>query len=60
MDYLLKPVEAESLDRALQKVERLLGSGQLAQPDCQLCFKKITDSLRDAKPDYLNRIAWPR
>lgn len=57
VDYLLKPVEAESLDRALQKVERLLGSGQLAQPDLQALLKKITDSLRDAKPDYLDRIA---
>ena len=28
VDYLLKPVEPESLDRALKKVERLRGSGQ--------------------------------
>jgi len=57
VDYLLKPVEAESLEHALQKVERLLGSGQLAQPNLQVLLKKLTDSLRETKPDYLDRIA---
>jgi len=57
VDYLLKPVEAESLDRALQKVERLLGSGQFAQPNLQALLKKLTDSLRETKPDYPDRIA---
>src|SRR6267154_6340324 len=31
VDYLLKPVEMESLERAISKVERLRGSGQLTQ-----------------------------
>jgi two-component system, LytTR family, response regulator len=57
VDYLLKPVEAESLERALQKVERLLGSAQFAQPNLHALLEKITDSLREAKPDYLDRIA---
>jgi len=57
VDYLLKPVEPESLDRALKKVERLRGSGPLAQPDFQALLRQLTDSLRENKPDYLDRIA---
>lgn len=57
VDYLLKPVEPESLERALKKVERLRGSGQLTQPDLQVLLKKLTDSLRETKPEYPCRIA---
>jgi len=57
VDYLLKPVEPESLDRALKKVERLRGSGQLAQPDLLALLKQLTDSLRETKPEYPDRIA---
>jgi two-component system LytT family response regulator len=35
----------------------LRGSGQLAQPDLQTVLKQITDSLREIKPDYPERIA---
>jgi two-component system LytT family response regulator len=57
VDYLLKPVEPESLERALQKVERLRRTGQLAQPDLQSLLKQLADSLRETKPDYPERIA---
>jgi two-component system LytT family response regulator len=57
VDYLLKPVEPESLDRALKKVERLRGSGQFAQPDLQVLLKQLTDSLRETNPEYPDRIA---
>jgi two-component system, LytTR family, response regulator len=57
VDYLLKPVEPESLSRALKKVERLRSSGQLTQPDVRTLLKQLTDSLREAKPEYLERIA---
>jgi two-component system LytT family response regulator len=57
VDYLLKPVEPESLERALKKVERLRGAGQPAQPDLQVVLKKLTDSLREAKAEYPLRIA---
>jgi len=57
VDYLLKPVEPETLERALAKVERLRGSGQPAQPDLQALLKKLTDSLRATKPEYPERIA---
>ena len=52
VDYLLKPVEPESLERALKKVEGLRGSGQLAQPDLQTLLKQLTDSLRETKAEY--------
>jgi two-component system LytT family response regulator len=57
VDYLLKPVDPESLERALQKVERLRGAGSFAQPDLQALLKKLTDLLRESKPEYLDRIA---
>jgi len=57
VDYLLKPIEPEALERALKKVERLRGSGQSGQADLQALFKQLTDSLRAAKPEYPDRIA---
>jgi two-component system LytT family response regulator len=57
VDYLLKPVEPESLDRALNKVKRLRGSGQLTQPDLQALLEQLTNSLRETKPEYPDRIA---
>jgi two-component system LytT family response regulator len=57
IDYLLKPVEPESLDRALNKVERLRGLGQLTPPDLQALLNQLTLSLRDARPEYPDRIA---
>jgi len=57
VDYLLKPVEPESLERALTKVERLRGSGQLAQPELQGLLQQLADSLRETKPEYFDRIA---
>jgi two-component system LytT family response regulator len=57
VDYLLKPVDPESLDRALKKVERLRGSGQIAQTDVSALVKQIAESLRQTKPQYLDRIA---
>ena len=57
VDYLLKPVEPDSLERALNKVERLRSSAPLAQPDFQALFQKLADSLRETKPEYPDRIA---
>jgi two-component system LytT family response regulator len=57
VDYLLKPVDPEFLERAIQKVERLRGAGSYAQPDLQALLKKLTDMLRESKPEYLDRIA---
>ena len=57
VDYLLKPVESEALKRALKKVEALRNSGQPSQANLQALLKQLTDALREAKPEYLERIA---
>ena len=57
VDYLLKPVEPEALERALKKVERLRGSDSPAQPDLLVLLKRLTDSLRETNSDYPHRIA---
>jgi two-component system LytT family response regulator len=55
IDYLLKPIEPEALERALSKVERLRGAGQ--QTDVQAMLRQITDSIHEARMDYPDRIA---
>jgi two-component system, LytTR family, response regulator len=57
VDYLLKPIERESLDDALDKVERLRGAGSLAQPDIAALLKHLTETLCNPKPEYPERIA---
>jgi two-component system LytT family response regulator len=57
VDYLLKPILPEALDRALNKVERLRGSARVVAPDYQALLKQLTNSLRESMPDYLDRIA---
>jgi two-component system LytT family response regulator len=57
VDYLLKPIEPEALERALKKVERLCGAGRSGQPDLQALLKQLTESLRATKPEYPERIA---
>jgi len=56
IDYLLKPIEREKLERALGKLERFLATNQPA-PDLQTTIRQITDSLANAKKDYPTRIA---
>lgn len=57
VDYLLKPVDPESLERALKKVETLRNSGQPSQADLQSLLMQLTESLRETRPAYLDRIA---
>ena len=57
VDYLLKPIEPEALERAINKVEALRESGRVSQPDFRLLLKHIEDSVRQARPDYPERIA---
>ena len=58
VDYLLKPIDPESLERALNKVETLRDSGRPAsRSDLQALLKQLTDSIREARPEYLERIA---
>ena len=55
IDYLLKPIEREKLDRALGKLERFLATNQPA-PDLQATIRQITDSLAQAKKDFPTRV----
>jgi two-component system, LytTR family, response regulator len=57
VDYLLKPIEPEALERALTKVERLRATRQPAQPDLQVLLRQLAESLRETKPEYPERIA---
>ena len=57
VDYLLKPVDPESLERALSKIEALRESRQSTHPDIQALLQQVSDSLRDAKQQYPERIA---
>lgn len=57
VDYLLKPVDPESLERALKKVETLRNSGQPSQADLQSLLMQLTESLRETRTAYLDRIA---
>jgi len=57
VDYLLKPIEPEAVERAIKKVETLRESGPVAQPDFQALLKQITDSVREVTAEYPERIA---
>jgi len=57
VDYLLKPIEPEALERALKKVEGLRQSGTEFQPKLQAMLKQVAESLRETRPQYLERIA---
>ncbi len=58
IDYLLKPIETPHLERALNKLERML-AGREARPDVRLLIEQITAGLRDqvnASAEYLERL----
>jgi two-component system LytT family response regulator len=57
VDYLLKPVESEDLDRALIKIERLRASGQFTPPDIHTMFRQLMDSMREPRSEFPERIA---
>jgi two-component system LytT family response regulator len=56
IDYLLKPVEPAQLDRALNKVERVLG-GSEARGDVGALLKQVRAMLSERQPEYLARVA---
>ena len=57
VDYLPKPVDPDQLERALEKVGQLRGAGHYGRLDFPELIKQLAESLREAKPDYLERIA---
>jgi two-component system, LytTR family, response regulator len=61
VDYLLKPVDPQQLDRALAKVERLRAPGAdtqgAPQPDLLTLLKHLQESLPQRQPEYPGRVA---
>ncbi|HKE20504.1 MAG TPA: LytTR family DNA-binding domain-containing protein [Kofleriaceae bacterium] len=57
VDYLLKPVEAGDLERALAKVERLGMAAALSATALGSLVKAMAGSLRETRPEYPERIA---
>jgi two-component system LytT family response regulator len=55
IDYLLKPIEAEQLDRALAKLERLRAAGQ--PPALGAVMEQLAAALKAQSPAYPTRIA---
>jgi two-component system LytT family response regulator len=55
IDYLLKPVEAEHLGRALAKLERLRAAG--APPELRAMLGQLAAAMTGRGPDYPDRIA---
>ena len=59
IDYLLKPVDPDQLERAIGKLERLRSEGSptwLDRPELAAFLRELSRSLND-RPSYLERIA---
>ena len=57
VDYLLKPVDPEQLDRALTKIENLRRLDVPAKQNLRELISDIANSLRETRPEYPGRIA---
>ncbi len=60
IDYLLKPIEPEQLERALKKLERLRHAAKAEwqqRPELPALLKELAATLRGEKPEYPRRIA---
>jgi two-component system, LytTR family, response regulator len=57
VDYLLKPIEPEHLQRALTKIEQLRASAAPSQQDLQELLTSLSNSYRQNHPEYPDRIA---
>src|SRR5215813_10880138 len=56
IDYLLKPIEPEQLERALSKAERMMSRGERPAAMREL-LSQLSASLQVVKPSWLERIA---
>lgn len=60
IDYLLKPIEAEQLERAMGKLQRLWPARKQVwqqSPELPALLHELAASLRGMRPDYPHRIA---
>jgi two-component system LytT family response regulator len=56
IDYLLKPIEPEHLDRALSKAERILKNHE-ALPDIRALLAELGSAMKPASTPWIDRIA---
>lgn len=57
IDYLLKPIEAQQLERALSKLDRIARSGD-PRPDVNALLSQLTAALQHGRaPEYPQRLA---
>lgn len=56
IDYLLKPIEAQQLDRALNKLERIRG-GTAPRPEIDALLAQLASALQTRQAEYPGRIA---
>jgi two-component system LytT family response regulator len=57
VDYLLKPIELEALERAITKAERLAAGGIITQPQLRKMIQELADAQRGGIPEFPERIA---
>src|SRR5262249_23043008 len=60
IDYLLKPIEREQLERALNKLDRFRDGGRpewLDKPNVRVVLEELARTLREPQPARLDRIA---
>lgn len=57
IDYLLKPVEPDHLQKALTKIEQLRASAAPSQQDLRALLTSLSNSYRQNDPEYPDRIA---
>jgi two-component system LytT family response regulator len=57
VDYLLKPIEAGPLDKALDKAERLHRAGTWPNLDLQALARQLAEAMQVSQPRYPSRIA---
>ena len=56
IDYLLKPIETQTLDRALNKLERIRG-GTAPKPEIDALLAQLASALQTRQAEYPGRIA---
>lgn len=57
VDYLLKPVDPDALERSIRKLETLRASASAQQPDFTAVLQQITNSLHSGAAAFPERIA---
>lgn len=57
IDYLLKPVEQAQLERALGKLERLIGAAPAEAPAFRDVIAQLAEAMKSPQPGYPTRVA---